>query len=198
MQRILSGFPQLTRFRTFREQATKSEKCQQETLALQQKVARSIGSPSKTRPSDARPAFTCVAAAADFPFPVHPHMPTHACGVPSQNQQKTQPKLVIVFRRAIFGPQERAHRRPTPATVSPRTADFLSNTAGRKCFSKRLQPRSLPSTGRTPTDEVFGRDRERYIQLSRFGHFPAVFTQPRNKTRRRLLASLQMMCKRRP
>ena len=43
----------------------------------------------KTRPSDARPAFTCAAAAADFPFPVHPHMPTHACGVPSQNQQKT-------------------------------------------------------------------------------------------------------------
>ncbi len=71
----------------------------------------------KTRPSDARPAFTCAAAAADFPFPVHPHMPTHACGVPSQNQQKTQPKLVIVFRRAIFDPQERAHRRPTPATV---------------------------------------------------------------------------------
>ncbi len=56
----------------------------------------------KTRPSDARPAFTCAAAAADFPFPVHPHMPTHACGVPSQNQHKTQPKLVIVFRRAIL------------------------------------------------------------------------------------------------
>ena len=49
-----------------------SQSCQQETLALQQKVARSIGSPSKTRPSDARPAFTCVATAADFPFPVHP------------------------------------------------------------------------------------------------------------------------------
>src|SRR5947209_7833715 len=39
------------------------------------------------------------------------------CGVPSQNQQKPQPKLMIVFRRAIFDPKKRAHRRPTPATV---------------------------------------------------------------------------------
>src|SRR5262249_47316220 len=121
----------------------------------------------ETRSSDARPVFTCVAAAADFPFPVHPHMPTQACGVPSRNQQKAG----NCVSACNFDPQERAHRRPTPATVSPGMADSLSNTSGRNCFSKRLQARSLPSTGRTPTDEVFGRDREKYIRLSRFGHF---------------------------
>src|SRR5262249_26670888 len=75
------------------------DSCRQETLAPQQEVARSIGSPSKTRSSDPRPAFTCVAAAADFPFPLHPHMPTKCpAGI--------NKKLVIVFRRAILTPRE--------------------------------------------------------------------------------------------
>ena len=118
-------------------------------------------SPSKTRPSDARPAFTCIAAAADFPFPVHPHMPTHACGVPSQNQQKTQPKLVIVFRRAIFDPrrgligvqlplQSRRGRQTPPPIRRAETVSQSGYKLGR-----------FPAPGETPTDGVFGRDRER-------------------------------------